>query len=80
MAVVSRRRLLKALESADAPMAVAELAAVVGLHVTTARFHLGVLQRAQLVRRVADPEEGAVRRPAAAVVCRSSRVGARRGP
>lgn len=62
LAVISRRRLLEVLQSADAPMAVAELAAAVGLHVTTARFHLDLLQRAQLVRRVVDPKEGAVRR------------------
>ncbi len=61
LAVVSRRRLLEVLQSAPAPMAVAELAAAVGLHVTTARFHLDLLQRARLVRRVAKSEEGAVR-------------------
>lgn len=54
--------MLEVIRSADAPMAVAELAAAVGLHVTTARFHLDLLQRAQLVRRVAEPEGGAVRR------------------
>lgn len=62
LAVVSRRRLLEVLRAADAPMAVPELASAVGLHVTTARFHLDLLQRAQLVRRVAAPKEGAVRR------------------
>lgn len=52
LAVVSRRRLLEVLQSADGPLGVAELAEAVGLHVTTARFHLDVLERAGLVRRV----------------------------
>jgi len=51
LAVVSRRQLLDALQSAGAPLDAAALAAAVGLHVTTARFHLDVLERAGLVRR-----------------------------
>jgi predicted ArsR family transcriptional regulator len=51
LAVVSRRQLLDVLQSAGEPLDVAVLAATVGLHVTTARFHLDVLERAGLVRR-----------------------------
>lgn len=54
LAAVSRRRLLEALHSAAEPLDVGALAAAVGLHVTTARFHLEVLERAGLVRRVSD--------------------------
>jgi predicted ArsR family transcriptional regulator len=54
LAVVSRRRLLAVLRAAAAPMDVAALAEAVGLHVTTARFHLEVLERAVLVRRAAE--------------------------
>jgi len=53
LAVVSRRQLLDALRSAGGPLDVAALAAAVGLHVTTVRFHLDVLERAGLVRRAA---------------------------
>ncbi|MEW1976174.1 helix-turn-helix domain-containing protein [Microbacterium profundi] len=48
----SRRRLLDVLTT-DGPMDVTALAAAVGLHVTTARFHLDVLQQAGLIRRTA---------------------------
>ena len=51
LAVVSRRQLLGVLRSADEPMDVVALAKAVGLHVTTARFHLDVLERAGLVHR-----------------------------
>jgi len=61
LAVVSRRRLLEVLQSADGPLAVAQLAEVVGLHVTTARFHLDILERVGLVRRVMGPAGGPVR-------------------
>lgn len=54
LAVVSRRRLLEVLQSAPEPLDVAALAAAVALHVTTARFHLEVLERAGLVRRAAE--------------------------
>jgi predicted ArsR family transcriptional regulator len=54
LAVVSRRRLLAVLRAAAAPMDVAALADAVGLHVTTARFHLEVLERAGLVSRAAE--------------------------
>jgi len=53
LAVVSRRQLLDALRSAGEPLGVAMLAAAVGLHVTTVRFHLEVLEQAGLVRRAA---------------------------
>jgi predicted ArsR family transcriptional regulator len=54
LAVASRRRLLEVLRSAPEPMDVAALASAVGLHVTTARFHLEVLERAGLVSGAAD--------------------------
>lgn len=54
LAVVSRRRLLEVLQSADEPLDVAALAHAVGLHVTTARFHLDVLERSGLVCRTAE--------------------------
>jgi predicted ArsR family transcriptional regulator len=54
LAVVSRRRLLDVLQSTQEPLDVAALAVSVGLHVTTARFHLDVLERAGLVRRAAE--------------------------
>jgi len=53
LAGVSRRRLLELLRS-DGPMDVAALAAAVGLHVTTARFHLDVLERAGLIRSAVE--------------------------
>ncbi len=54
MAVSSRRRLLEVLQATDEPLDVARLAAAVGLHVTTARLHLQLLERAGLVRRVVE--------------------------
>jgi predicted ArsR family transcriptional regulator len=51
LAVVSRRQLLDVLQSAGEPLDATVLAAAVGLHVTTARFHLDVLERAGLVHR-----------------------------
>jgi predicted ArsR family transcriptional regulator len=56
LAVASRRRLLGALQSAGEPLDVAALATAAGLHVTTARFHLDVLERAGLVRRATARE------------------------
>ncbi len=50
LAVASRLRLLDALRAGDGPMDVRELAVACGLHVTTVRFHLGVLTDAGLVR------------------------------
>lgn len=52
LSAASRRRLLDVL-AADGPIDVAALAAAVGLHVTTARFHMDVLERAGLIRRTA---------------------------
>jgi len=54
LAVASRRRLLEVLRSASEPVDAAALGAAVGLHVTTARVHLDVLERAGLVRRAAE--------------------------
>lgn len=54
LAVPSRRRLLDALRASDEPMEIRGLVAAVGLHVTTARFHLAVLERAGLISRTAD--------------------------
>jgi predicted ArsR family transcriptional regulator len=50
LAVASRLRLLDALRASDGPLDVRELTAACGLHVTTVRFHLGVLTDAGLVR------------------------------
>jgi predicted ArsR family transcriptional regulator len=47
------------LRSATAPVGVPDLAAALGLHATTVRFHLEVLEQAGLVRRSSDR----VRRP-----------------
>ncbi|WP_282826583.1 helix-turn-helix transcriptional regulator [Gulosibacter sediminis] len=52
LSAASRRRLLSVLID-DGPMDVTTLAETVGLHVTTARFHLDVLQQAGLIRRTA---------------------------
>jgi predicted ArsR family transcriptional regulator len=54
----SRRRLLQLLRAADAPIGAVELAASVGLHVTTVRSHLRVLEAAGLVVRTASPRTG----------------------
>jgi predicted ArsR family transcriptional regulator len=54
LAVPSRRRLLDILRAADSPMDAASLAEAVGLHLTTTRFHLDVLEQARLVHRFVD--------------------------
>ena len=54
LAVPSRRRLLEVLRRGGKPLDVTDLAAAVGLHVTTARSHLELLERAGLVHRAAD--------------------------
>lgn len=54
LAVASRRRLLAVLQSVDEPLDVDALAAEVGLHVTTTRFHLDVLERAGLAQRAPE--------------------------
>lgn len=54
LAVSSRRRLLEVLRSAPAPLDAEQLAAAVDLHVTTARHHLGTLERAGLVEHAAE--------------------------
>ena len=58
LAVASRRRLLDALREAGTPLDVGQLASTVGLHVTTARFHLDVLERADLVTRLRETPTG----------------------
>ena len=54
LAVFSRRRLLEVLRSAGRPLDAEQLAAAVDLHVTTARHHLGTLERAGLVHRAVE--------------------------
>lgn len=49
LAVSSRRRLLEVLRSSPQPLDAEQLATAVDLHVTTARHHLGTLERAGLV-------------------------------
>ena len=58
LGVRSRRRLLEVLRRASGPLGAAELAATVGLHVTTARAHLRVLEAAGLVVRTVRPPTG----------------------
>lgn len=58
LAARSRRRILNVLFSAGHPVAVGELAAAVGLHVTTAREHLRVLEAARLVVRTPQSPAG----------------------
>ncbi|WP_175527093.1 helix-turn-helix transcriptional regulator [Blastococcus tunisiensis] len=58
LAVRSRRRMLDALRAAGRPLPVVELAAAVGLHVTTARIHLRTLEAAGLVARTPQPPAG----------------------
>ncbi|MDN5764167.1 MAG: helix-turn-helix domain-containing protein [Microlunatus sp.] len=54
LAVASRRRLLDLVQAADEPMDGASLAEAIGLHLTTTRFHLQVLERAGLVQRTVE--------------------------
>lgn len=54
LAVSSRRRLLEVLRTSSEPLSAEELAAAVALHVTTARHHLGTLERVGLVRRTVE--------------------------
>lgn len=51
LSVASRRRLLETLRSVTEPLDAAALAEAVGVHVTTVRFHLDVLEDAGLVQR-----------------------------
>lgn len=55
-----RRRVLHAVERSAAPVDALTIAAEVGLHVTTVRFHLDQLEAAHLVRRAtgAEPRRG----------------------
>jgi predicted ArsR family transcriptional regulator len=54
LAVPTRRQLLQALRSSDAPMDSAALAAATGLHPNTVRFHLDVLIKTGFVRESSD--------------------------
>lgn len=63
LAVESRRRLVVALRLTDEPLDVQHLAAMIGLHATTVRFHLDVLEQAALIRRTGPPQSRA-REPA----------------
>ncbi|MEO6827759.1 MAG: helix-turn-helix domain-containing protein [Microbacteriaceae bacterium] len=51
-----RREVLELLLGSDHPLNASEIAAKVGLHVTTARFHLEHLENAKLIRRQIDRE------------------------
>ncbi|PVZ08414.1 helix-turn-helix transcriptional regulator [Actinomycetospora cinnamomea] len=51
----SRRRLLRLLRESESAQDAHQLAASVGLHVTTVRFHLQVLEKAGLVRSRPQP-------------------------
>ncbi len=53
----SRSRVLSVLQDADGPVAVAEVAARVGLHPNTARFHLDGLAESRLVDRTREDRE-----------------------
>jgi predicted ArsR family transcriptional regulator len=76
LASPTRRRLLELLSAGGRARDAHDLAAEVGLHLTTVRFHLEVLRRAGLLARRQSPQPGAGRprtayypaaRPAAAV-------------
>ena len=54
LAVASRRRLMGLLRAAGEPTDVGTLASALGLHTTTTRFHLEVLERAGLVRHFVE--------------------------
>lgn len=54
LAVSSRRRLLEVLRASPEPLDAEQLASAVDLHVTTARHHLGTLERAGLVEHTAE--------------------------
>ncbi|MCA1671036.1 MAG: helix-turn-helix domain-containing protein [Actinobacteria bacterium] len=54
LASASRVRLLDAVRRSDGPLDARELAQACGLHVSTVRFHLGVLHEAGLVRSRSD--------------------------
>jgi predicted ArsR family transcriptional regulator len=58
LGVRSRRRLLEVLRAAGAPLGAAQLAEAVGLHVTTVRAHLRVLEAAGLVVPTDRPSSG----------------------
>jgi predicted ArsR family transcriptional regulator len=58
----ARRRVLELIAGAHEPIDAAAVAASIGLHVTTARFHLDQLEHAGLVRRAVD-RAGTLGRP-----------------
>jgi predicted ArsR family transcriptional regulator len=55
LASPQRRRLLELLRAREVPRDAVELAAAIGLHVTTVRFHLDLLRRAGLVDSRSQP-------------------------
>lgn len=61
LASPQRRRLLELLRTDEAPRDAHQLAAAMGLHVTTVRFHLDVLRRAGLVGSRSQPRAAAGR-------------------
>lgn len=63
LSVPSRRRILRVLSEAGRPLDAGEVAAAAGLHVTTVRGHLDVLQEAGLVRWAVEPVSGPGRPP-----------------
>ncbi len=62
LAAESRSTLLAALRAAEHPLSVSDAAAVLGLHASTARFHLGLLVSAGLVERETE-RRGTAGRP-----------------
>lgn len=53
----SRARVLEALQDSDAPLGVGEVAAAVGLHPNTARFHLDGLVQQRLAERTIEERD-----------------------
>jgi predicted ArsR family transcriptional regulator len=50
----ARRQVLELLKDSDVPLDATAVAAIIGLHVTTVRFHLDQLESAGLIRRAAE--------------------------
>jgi predicted ArsR family transcriptional regulator len=67
-----RRRLLSALEEAAQPLGTGQLAATLGLHPNTVRWHLRVLEEAGLVTGHAEPRGGRGRPPLSFSLVRQS--------
>lgn len=58
LAVPTRARILELVRASTEPLAAAELATALGVHVTTVRFHLEQLERAGLVLSAPEPSGG----------------------